>query len=143
MASSKKPNLEKDPKAIELVIKQIELFKSQLIQKLNQHKKETGVDYPITIVEGDVNKNRRESDNYDFINPQHYVQEDGKQTWERMIDKWGIEKTALWMEMTAFKYQDRIGKKPGEDTKREQDKIKWYEDKADDLNVFAKKKKFW
>ena len=80
---------------------------------------------------------------YDFINPQHYVQEDGRQTWERMVDKWGEEKTALWCEMTAFKYQDRIGRKPGEDIEREQSKIKWYEDKAEELRKIAKKKKFW
>jgi len=70
---------------------------------------------------------------YDFINPQHYVQNDGKQTWERMVDKWGKEKTSLWCEMTAFKYQDRMGKKPGEDKERELKKIEWYTNKANEL----------
>jgi hypothetical protein len=150
MASSKKPNLAQDPKAKDLLTKQIEQQKLQLQQRLEQYKNKYGKDYPINIVEKfptqinvEEKHDRRESDNYDFINPSHYVQDDGKQTWERMVDKWGVEKTALWMEMTAFKYQDRIGKKPGEDAKREQDKIKWYEDKTDELKVLAKKKKFW
>ena len=60
-----------------------------------------------------------------------------------MVEKWGEKSVAIWCEMTAFKYQDRIGKKPGEDVEREQNKIKWYEEKADELNELAKKKKFW
>lgn len=76
---------------------------------------------------------------YDYINPKHYVGEDGRQTWERMIDKWGVEKTALWCEMTAFKYEDcRIkNQKPGEDRNREEAKIKWYKDKAAELYVYS------
>lgn len=73
------------------------------------------------------------SKEYDFINPSHYIQDDGKQTWERMVDIWGVENTALWCEMTAFKYQDRMGKKPGEDEQRELNKIKWYTEKAKEL----------
>lgn len=71
--------------------------------------------------------------NYDYINPQHYVQDDGKQTWERMVEKYGVYKTAIFCELNAFKYQDRRGKKPNEEVEREDKKIKWYEDKAADL----------
>lgn len=141
MASSKRPNLVQDPKAKDLVVRQIEQLKEQLQQKINQYKTSYGKDYDLVIKEKEKSVEKKET--YDFINPQHYVQDDGKQTWERMVDKWGEEKTGLWCEMTAFKYQDRIGKKPGEDTKREQDKIKWYDDKADELKALAKKKKFW
>lgn len=71
---------------------------------------------------------------YDYINPQHYVR-DGRQTWERMVDIWGKETTALWCEMTAFKYEDcRMDNgKPGEDKDRELAKIEWYKNKAKEL----------
>ncbi len=103
---------------------------------------------PITSVPDNIKQELKaekklEKEKYDFINPSHYVQDDGRQTWEHMVDKWGEEKTALWCEMTAFKYQDRIGRKPGEDEEREKNKIKWYEDKAEELRTLAKKKKFW
>lgn len=70
---------------------------------------------------------------YDYINPSHYVQEDGRQTWERMLDMWTTEQVALWCEMTAFKYKERIGKKPNESSDREMKKIQWYENKAKEL----------
>lgn len=79
-------------------------------------------------------------ENYDYINPKHYVGDDGKQTWERMVDKWGLKATALWCEMTAFKYTDtRIGKKPNEDVEREQKKVDWYLAKAKELYEKAEK----
>lgn len=78
--------------------------------------------------------NDMENNDYDYINPQHYVADDGRQTWERMVDKWGLEATALWCEMTAFKYTDtRMGNKPNEDVVREQKKVKWYLEKAKEL----------
>lgn len=81
-------------------------------------------------------------DNYDYINPEHYKKEDGRQTWERMVDRWGKEKTALWCEMTAFKYTDaRLGRKPGEDEEREQSKIEWYLNKAKELSSVPTPKK--
>jgi len=139
MARSGKVNLATDPKKKDLVVRQIEQLKEQLEQKLKQFANNNGQPYPLILVE-DVENQKKE---YDFVNPQHYVQNDGRQTWEHMVDKWGEEKTALWCEMTAYKYQDRIGKKPGEDIEREQNKIKWYEEKADELRALAKKKKFW
>jgi hypothetical protein len=140
MAKTSGVNTYVDPKSKSLLDAQIDNLKKRLLQKLKQYKKANGVEHRINIIDGVPAQIKVE---YDYINPKHYVQDDGKQTWERMVDKWGEEKTALWCEMTAFKYQDRIGKKPGEDIKREQDKIKWYEEKADELNVLAKKKKFW
>ena len=71
-------------------------------------------------------------DRYDYVNPSHYVHDDGKQTWEQMVDIWGVEKTILWMEMTVFKYQSRIGKKPGEHD-NDLKKIEWYNNKIAEL----------
>jgi len=132
MARSKKPNVAMSE---ENLVREIQIRQGQLQESLNNYQNSKKKPYPIKIV--DTNQQ------YDFINPAHYVKDDGKQTWERMVDKWGEEETALWCEMTAFKYQDRIGKKPGEDVEREQNKIKWYEDKAVELRELAKKKKFW
>ncbi len=132
MASSKKPNVAMSEGNL---VREIQIRQGQLQDSLNNYQNSMKKPYPIKIV--DTNQQ------YDFINPQHYVQDDGRQTWEHMVDKWGEEQTALWCEMTAFKYQDRIGKKPGEDVEREQNKIKWYEDKAVELRELAKKKKFW
>ena len=70
---------------------------------------------------------------YDYINPKHYVQDDGPQTWEHMVDKFGLEETAIFCKLNAYKYSDRRGKKPGESVDRENGKIKWYEDKAAEL----------
>lgn len=140
MASTKRPTLQTDPRKKDLVVQQIEQFRQQLEQKLEQYKTQSGEIYPLLLVEGNVEV---EEVKYDFINPSHYVQDDGRQTWEHMVDKWGAEKTALWCEMTAYKYQDRIGRKPGEDHEREMKKIKWYEEKAEELRKVAKKKKFW
>ena len=125
----------------DLLNAQIKKLKKQLTDKLKQYEKTNGEIYPLLLVDGEVKV--EEVPTYDFINPEHYVQDDGRQTWERMVDKWGEKETALWCEMTAFKYQDRIGRKPGEDIEREQNKIKWYEEKADELKAIAKKKKFW
>ena len=76
---------------------------------------------------------------YDYVNPQHYVQDDGRQTWERMLDHWTINEVALWCEMTVFKYEDRKGKKPNEDVEREQAKIDWYKNKAKELRKIITK----
>jgi len=72
-------------------------------------------------------------DNYDHINPSHYVQDDGRQTWERMLDKYTKEEVALWMDITVFKYEDRMGKKPTETEERDRQKIMWYTKKAKEL----------
>lgn len=137
MAKTGKVNVVQNPQKKDFVIKQIEQLKQQLEQKLNQYKNQNGKEYPLKLTTIDEEKQ------YDFVNPQHYVQNDGKQTWERMIDKWGLEQTALWCEMTVFKYEDRLGKKPGEDIQREKNKIEWYKNKAIELREIIKKKKIW
>mgnify|MGYP000961775078 CR=1 FL=1 len=96
----------------------------QIRGKLNNFETLHGEEFPIVL---------KVKEEYDYINPTHYVQADGRQTWERMLDKWSAAEVALWCEMTVFKYEDRIGKKPNEDDERELDKIKWYSNKADEL----------
>ena len=135
MASTRRVNVALDQRQL---TRNIQVLQAQLQDNLNKYQAAFG-EYPLKL----VNPVDEEKKKYDFINPQHYVQEDGRQTWEHMVDKWGEEKTALWCEMTAYKYKDRIGRKPGEDIEREQNKIKWYEEKAEYLRELAKKKKFW
>jgi hypothetical protein len=135
MASTKRPNVAVSQAQL---TNTIQIQQAQLQESLNKYNHKFG-EYPLKL----VNPVEEEKKKYDFINPQHYVQEDGRQTWEHMVDKWGLETTAMWCELTAYKYKDRIGRKPGEDVEREQNKIKWYEDKAAELRELAKKKKFW
>lgn len=67
---------------------------------------------------------------YEMVNhPQHY-NSTSIETIEKMRRIWGNEKTALWCEMTAFKYRDRIGNKPDNPVEQEIGKIKWYEETA-------------
>lgn len=115
----------KTEKKIENIDNVLGLMVVQLKKKLLEYEKQFNKPYKVQL---------KEDNDYDYINPQHYVGDDGRQTWERMVEKWGVEKTALWCEMTAFKYIDtRIGKKPNEDSEREMKKVKWYEDKAKEL----------
>ena len=67
-----------------------------------------------------------------FINPKHY-QRMSKEVWEMMMDVWGKEKYIAFCEMNAFKYRQRLGKKPGESIERDLDKARWYESKASEL----------
>ena len=126
MANSKGVNTVIGEKQKGLVAAQIENLLTQLKSKLEVYKKQLGKDYPIEIK--DLNDKE-----YDFINPQHYIQDDGRQTWEHMVDEFGLKKTAIFCELNAYKYRDRIGKKPGENTERERKKIKWYVNKANEL----------
>ena len=70
---------------------------------------------------------------YDYVNPSHYKDEDGKETWQKMLEIWGPEKFIAHCEMCAFKYKQRLGKKPNEPKERDLAKIKWYEDKAKEI----------
>lgn len=46
---------------------------------------------------------------------------------------WGKEATALWSEMTAYKYRMRMGTKPGEPIERDIEKENFY------LNEYSKR----
>ena len=81
--------------------------------------------------------NRKE---YDYINPNHYKDTGtDKETFEIMIDIFGKEAFINFCRLNAFKYRMRIGKKPGENTEREINKILWYERKIEDLSEDRRK----
>lgn len=46
---------------------------------------------------------------------------------------WGAEATALWCEMTAFKYRMRMGTKPSNPIQQDLEKELWYLRKAKEL----------
>lgn len=108
---------------------QLDTLIEQVKVILNDYQEVVGKPYPIEL---------KQTDGYDYINPQHYVQDDGRQTWEHMVDKFGLEETAIFCKLNAYKYSDRRGRKPGEDTEREDKKIKWYTEKATELFALAK-----
>jgi hypothetical protein len=141
MASTKRTNSETSKQAQDLTVAQIQNFTNQLEQKLAQYKKQHGgTEYGIKILKLDSNSEPK-SPQYEFVNsPAHYVQDDGRETWERMLDFWTLEEVALWCDMTVFKYRDRLGKKPNENIEREQGKIDWYTNKANELRIKAGKK---
>ena len=137
MASTKRINTSVGSTQRNLTVAQIENLNKQLKDKLSQYVRENnGREYGITILEGDSaepSTPETPEPKYDYVNPSHYVQEDGRQTWERMLDLWTKEEVAIWCDITVFKYQDRIGKKPNEDINREKAKIDWYNDLAEEL----------
>lgn len=128
MASTKRVNVSVSDQEKELVTKQLEQLFEQVKQKLVQYEKKVGKPYHIEL---------KQTDGYDYINPQHYVQDDGRQTWEHMVDEFGLEETAIFCKLNAYKYSDRRGRKPGEDIEREDKKIKWYTEKAAELFALA------
>lgn len=69
---------------------------------------------------------------YDYINPSHY-KNSSKETWQQMVDIWGIDAYIKHCEMCAFKYRMRLGTKPDQPVERDLAKVKWYEDKAKEL----------
>lgn len=76
-----------------------------------------------------------EPKDYDFIKPTHYQQnESGKETWEEMVDEFGLEAFLVYCKITAYKYQSRAGKKPGQSAERDLAKAKWYLDKVEELS---------
>ena len=103
---------------------QLNQLVDQLKQRLDQYEKLNGKPYHVSLKNGN---------DYDYINPAHYVQGDGRQTWEHMVDQFGEFETAIFCKLNAYKYTDRMGKKPNEDVDREKKKIQWYEDKAREL----------
>lgn len=132
MASTKRPKLKLQQDAINSLYIGILSLKEQMEGKIKEWEKQTGDKFPFIW---------KDVDTYDYINPQHYVQDDGKQTWERMIDDFGLEETAIFCKLNAYKYKDRMGKKPNEDVEREMKKIQWYEDKAEELYAQLEKEK--
>jgi hypothetical protein len=70
--------------------------------------------------------------NYDCINPGHYKNY-SLETIEMMAAIYGQAATALYCEMTAFKYRMRMGTKPGNPVEQDLKKERWFLDKAKEL----------
>lgn len=72
------------------------------------------------------------STDYDFVNPNHYKSFE-KETWEMIVDIWGVDAFIKHCEMSAFKYRQRLGNKPDQPIERDLEKARWYERKAKEL----------
>lgn len=67
--------------------------------------------------------------------PAHYNIPGRKECIEEMIDKWGSELTAIWCEMTAYKYEYRAGLKDGNSKEQDTAKRDWYLHKAMEIRA--------
>lgn len=137
------PKVEEIKKELEKTKGSVEFFRNQYYKVLKEKEELDGIK-PDSNEE--VTSETPELSKYDFINPVHYDEDDGRETYEHMIDKWGKEAVALWCEMTAFKYKRRMGKKPTEDMERELNKMEWYVKKAKEIRLSIKRdqdKDYW
>lgn len=72
----------------------------------------------------------KNQENYEMVNhPSHYNKYD-IEVIEMMERIWGTAATALWCEMTAFKYRMRLGEKPENPIEQDLNKEKWYLEKS-------------
>ena len=70
---------------------------------------------------------------YELVNhPQHYNNY-RFECIDMMERIWGKEATALWCEMTAFKYRMRVGTKPNNSIEQDLKKEQWYLNKVKEL----------
>ena len=73
------------------------------------------------------------NESYEMVNhPDHYNNYD-KEVIDMIEAIWGTEKTAIWCEITAFKYRMRMGTKPDNDIIQDINKEKWYLNKFKEL----------
>lgn len=76
-----------------------------------------------------VDADKKNLESYNFVNnPDHYMHYD-MSTYDMMIKIWGKYETMIWCKLTAWKYRQRMGTKPGESVQRDLDKEKWYLEK--------------
>ena len=104
-----------------------------LLSTLNDNSK------PVTYYVPDAYDNTPEEEinnkgeQYEFVNhPSHY-NEWSYEVIDMMEKIYGIEQTAMWCEMTAYKYAMRMGFKPTDSIQQEIDKRNWYLNKAREL----------
>ena len=67
--------------------------------------------------------------------PAHYNIPGRKECIEEMIDKWSAELTAIWCEMTAYKYEYRAGLKDCNSKEQDMAKRDWYLRKASEIRA--------
>jgi len=78
-----------------------------------------------------------ENKEYDHINPNHYKQ-GVKETWEQMVDIFGLESFVTYCKLNAYKYMSRLGKKPDQPIERDMQKATWYLKKLEELTPHIK-----
>lgn len=80
-----------------------------------------------------MSKSSNNNDTYEMVNsPKHYNSY-SMECIDMMAMIWGAEATALWCEMTAFKYRMRLGNKPDNPIEQDLAKETWYLAKAKEL----------
>jgi hypothetical protein len=84
------------------------------------------------ILDKEKEEQKKEQEQYDFVNPEHYKQ-GSMEVIDMMKLLWGTEALILHCEMTAFKYRMRAGRKPDQSIERDLEKARWYDDKAKKL----------
>lgn len=81
----------------------------------------------------DISQDQNKLKEYNFTNhPDHYNIYD-YEVIDMMEKIWGPEDTMKWCKMTAWKYRQRMGTKPGESVERDLEKEKWYLNKVKEL----------
>lgn len=84
------------------------------------------------ILDKEKEEQKKEQEQYDFVNPEHYKQ-GSMEVIDMMKLLWGTEALILHCEMTEFKYRMRLGRKPDQPTDRDLQKALWYQEKAKKL----------
>lgn len=79
--------------------------------------------------------NKSHNKSYDFVNPSHYNGHYSMEVIDMMVAIYGKEKTAIYCEITAFKYSMRVGLKPGQPVEQDVKKRDWYLSKAKELRA--------
>ena len=65
--------------------------------------------------------------------PSHYQQDGRRECIVEMEEVFGVQNTAIWCMMTAFKYLYRKGRKEGNSAEQDIDKANWYMEHVDYL----------
>ena len=80
-----------------------------------------------------MSKSNNNNEIYEMVNsPKHYNNY-SMECIDMMAMILGAESTALWCEMTAFKYRMRLGLKPDNPIEQDLEKEAWYLAKAKEL----------
>lgn len=69
------------------------------------------------------------------IHPEHYNKEGRRECWDEMIDLFGVEATAIFDILSAYKYKYRAGDKDGNPEEQDMAKIDNYMRHSADLIV--------
>ena len=109
-------------------------IKSIILKPLDkQQNNDKGTHLSTSDKEQPVIDSNTDNKSYEFVNhPSHY-NEWSYEVIDMMEKIYGTEATALWCEMTAYKYAMRMGFKPTDSIQQDIDKRNWYLKKAKEL----------